>query len=248
MRGEEGLGLFGIDHDQVDQHAGDLHLLRRQRAAQRHALDLGDHDAAGVARGLRHRDHLAEHRLMLHRDVAVLVGGGAAHQRDVDMEGLEEQIFLAVDRREFDEVFGRPFALPAAAMARIDEGVQADMGGETGTARRHFARQLRQAALRQRIGLDLVGGGHAHDRRRIHQRAGDHALQQAGMGEMADAAVGAVAEADRMHRGQIARLAFGQKALADRRRSACPARNARRRNRRSISYRRSRPVALLDRP
>ena len=37
------------------------------------------------------------------------------------------------------------------------------------------------------------------------------------MREMADAAVGAVAETDRMHRGQIARLAFGQKALADRR-------------------------------
>ena len=37
------------------------------------------------------------------------------------------------------------------------------------------------------------------------------------MGQMADAAVGAVAEPHGMHRGQIARLAFGQKALGDRR-------------------------------
>ena len=118
---------------------------------------------------------------------------------------------------QFDEIFGRPFALSAAAKARIDERVQADMRGQTGAARRHFARQLRQAALRQRIGLDCVGGGHALDRRRVDQRAADHALQQAGMRQMADAAVGAVAEPHRMHRGQIARLAFGQKAPGDRR-------------------------------
>ena len=37
------------------------------------------------------------------------------------------------------------------------------------------------------------------------------------MRQMADAAVGAVAETYRMHRRQIARLAFGQKAVADRR-------------------------------
>jgi len=32
MHGEERLGLSGIDHDQIDQHARDFHLLRRQRA------------------------------------------------------------------------------------------------------------------------------------------------------------------------------------------------------------------------
>ena len=37
------------------------------------------------------------------------------------------------------------------------------------------------------------------------------------MRQMADATVGAVAETDRMHRGQIARLAFCQEALGDRR-------------------------------
>ena len=98
VHGEEGLGLQGIDHHEIDQHAGNLYLLRRQRAALRHTLDLRDNDAAGASGGLRHRDHLAEDRLMLHRDVTVLVGGGSAHQCDVDMERLEEQIFLAADR------------------------------------------------------------------------------------------------------------------------------------------------------
>ena len=48
-------------------------------------------------------------------------------------------------------------------------------------------------------------------------RAANHALQQAWMRQMADATIGAVAETHRMHRGQIARLAFCQKAVADRR-------------------------------
>ena len=51
----------------------------------------------------------------------------------------------------------------------------------------------------------------------FHQRAADHALEQAGMRQMADTAIGAVAETHRMHRGQIAWLAFGQKAFGDRR-------------------------------
>ena len=58
---------------------------------------------------------------MLHRDVAILVGTGTAYQRDIDMEGLEKQIFLAADGCELDEVFGRPFALLAASEARIDK-------------------------------------------------------------------------------------------------------------------------------
>jgi len=143
MHGKEGLGLSGIDHEQIDQHARDLDLLRRQRAAQRHPLDLGDDDAAGAAGGLRHRDHLAEHRLVFHRDVAILVGAGPSYQRDVNMEGLEKQILLAADGGELDEIFGRPLALPAASEARVDEGLQADVSREAGSACRHFTRQLR---------------------------------------------------------------------------------------------------------
>ena len=215
MHREEGLRLGGIDHDQVDQHAGHLDLLRRQRAAQRHALDLCDDEAAGAARGLRHRDHLAEDGFVLHGDVAVLVRGGAADERNVDVERLEEQVVLAVDLHEFDQIVRGLQALPPAVEARIDEGAEADMRDEAGAAGGHLARQLRQTALRQRVGLDLVGGGHALDRRRVDQGAADDALEQAGMGEMADAAIGAVAEADRMHGGEIAWAPFRLEALAD---------------------------------
>ena len=67
------LGLLGDDHA-VDQHAGDLHLPRRQRAALGDALDLHDDDAAGVVRRHRHRQRFERQRLALHRDVAVGVG------------------------------------------------------------------------------------------------------------------------------------------------------------------------------
>ena len=68
----------GDDHA-VDQDAGDLDLARVQRAALGDALDLHDHQAAAVVRRHRDRQRLERQRLALHRDVAVGIGGGAAH-------------------------------------------------------------------------------------------------------------------------------------------------------------------------
>ena len=42
---------------------------------------------------------------------------------------LKKHIFLAADGCQFDKIFGRPFAPSAAAEARIDKRVQADMRG-----------------------------------------------------------------------------------------------------------------------
>jgi hypothetical protein len=58
---------------------------------------------------------------VLHRDVAVFVGGRAAQQCNVDMERLVPQPFPAVDLDQLDEIFARGRALPAAAVPRIDE-------------------------------------------------------------------------------------------------------------------------------
>ena len=81
------LGLLG-DDDAVDQDAGDLHLPRVERAALGDALDLDDDEAARVARRHGDRQRLQRQRLALHGDVAVAVGGGAAHDGDVDRERL----------------------------------------------------------------------------------------------------------------------------------------------------------------
>jgi hypothetical protein len=49
---------------------------------------------------------------VLHRDVAVLVGGRAAQQDDVHGEGLEAQPLLSGDRHQLDQVVGCLSALP----------------------------------------------------------------------------------------------------------------------------------------
>ena len=65
---------------------------------------------------------------------------------------------------------------------------------------RHVAHELREHALRQRVGLDGVLLGHLLDRRAVDQRGGDDALEQAGMGQMADALADVVADADGVQR------------------------------------------------
>ena len=156
---------------------GNLDRFRRQRAPLRHALHLHDDEAAAALRGLRHRQHLAEDRLLLHGDVAVLVRGRAAQEADVDRERLVEQELLAPERHELDEVLGRAPALAAAAVARVDEGVEPGLRQEARPSGRDLARQLRQRALRQRVALDLVRDGKVRDLRRVDEGAADDALQ-----------------------------------------------------------------------
>jgi hypothetical protein len=79
---------FSATTTQSTRHAGDLHLPWRQRAALDDALDLHDDDAAGVVRRHCQRQRFERQRLALHRDVAVGVGAGAAHERDIDGEAL----------------------------------------------------------------------------------------------------------------------------------------------------------------
>ena len=61
------------------------------------ALDLGDHEAAAVARGERQIERAERRGLVLHRDVAARVGGGAADDRDVGRDVAEVQPLLAVE-------------------------------------------------------------------------------------------------------------------------------------------------------
>ena len=107
MLGAVGLPLIGVDHHDVNEHAGDLYRLGRQGLPASDALDLDDHQSTATPGGLGHRQHFAIDGLMLHGDVAVLVGGRTAQQGDVDLERLVEQPLAPGQLHNFDEVLGR---------------------------------------------------------------------------------------------------------------------------------------------
>ena len=57
-------------------------------------------------------------------------------KRHVDREGLVEQVLLAVDRHQSHQVLGGALVDAAAAVARVDEGVQADARQDAPACRR----------------------------------------------------------------------------------------------------------------
>ena len=125
------------------------------------------------------REAFERQRLALHRDVAVGIGGRAADHADVDRERPVEQVLLAVERHQRDEVVGGRGVDLAAAEARIDERAEPDARQVSRLARGDVAEQVRDHALRQVVGLDLVA-----DRERLqlgHETpmAADHAPDQA---------------------------------------------------------------------
>ena len=208
--GDVRLPLVRIHVDVVDQGARDLHVAHPQAAAGRQLADLGDDDAAGVPGGHGHGQHLALDGLALHREVAVLVGGRAADDRDVDREGVEQQPFAVADRDDLDEVVGRPGVLLAAGLARVDVGAQPDLGQEARPAGRDLAHELRQDALRERVGLDLVGLDQRAEARLVADVAADRPAHEPGQAELREAAVGEVADADDAHRREVARPALAR--------------------------------------
>ena len=199
-------GALG-DDDAVDEDARDFHLARVQRAGFGDALDLGDDDAAAVARG--HGDGLAlkGEGFLLHGDVAVLVGGGAADDADADREGLVEKVFLAVDLHHAHQVPGGAAVDLAAAEARVDEGAEADPGDGAGLAGGDVAVQVGDDALGQVVGLDAVGHGEFLQARDETPVAADDAGDEAFMAEVVEAAVLAVALTGTVDEGQAFGLA-----------------------------------------
>ena len=192
----------------VDQRARHLHVAHAQAAARRQLADLRDDDAAAVARGHGHGQHLALDGLALHRQVAVLVGGRAPDDGHVDREGVVEQPLAAAERDDLDEVLGRARVLLAAGLARIDVRPQADVRDEPRPSRGDLAHELRQHALRERVRLDLVRLDERAEARLVADVAADRAPHEPGQAELREAAVGEVADAHHADRGQVARPAL----------------------------------------
>ena len=183
------LQLVGRDDDDVDQHAGHDDVVRPQRARRGEALDLRDDEAAVVA----HRKRLIERpenaAFVLVGEIAALVGGGGADDRDVGNDGREEQPVVAGETRRARRS-ARPRALAFIAQpsrARIDEGVHADLGQHARPLGRRLAMHVEQDAGGHVVGGDRVAADHLPDRRRLGRRraggigAGEHLARQPGL-------------------------------------------------------------------
>ena len=206
-----GIGLamvLGLGHHHaIDERAGHLHQARVQRAGLGDALNLRDHDAARIARGHRHRQVVQRERFALHGDIAVGIGGGAADEGHIDGKSLVEEPLLAVDLHHADDVLGGRRIDLATVQARIDEGAQADLGQEPRLARSDIAVQVRDAALRQVVGLDAVLDRQFAELGDQAPVAADRALQQTFLHQAVQATLLAIALPRGEDQRQVARLA-----------------------------------------
>ena len=197
-------------HDAIDQRAGYLHLTRVEAVHLGEPLHLRDHQPPGVVRCHRHRQRVAGQRLPLHGDVAGRVSGGAANDRDIDREGLIEQVFLAADLHQLDQILGRHLVQLAAAETRIGERAEPDPGQVPGFARGDIPVQVRHRAKRHVIALGLVTGDELVQLGHTGPVPADDPLDQAGLGQPVGAIGCPVAWADAEDQGQIARPAEGR--------------------------------------
>ena len=124
-----GLPLLRLDNDIVDQHAGHVHSHRLQRAGVGAPLDLRDDDAAVVAGRQRLVESAEVGPLMLPRNIAALVRGGAANDGDIGHDRREIEPGVAVELGAADDrVSGGCVVHGAALKLRIDEGAEPHLG------------------------------------------------------------------------------------------------------------------------
>ena len=135
-----------------------------------------------------------------------MIGRGPADDRDIDRKCLVEQPWLAIDFDQPHQLFRGARIQLAAAIGRVDEGSEADFGKKTGLASRNLAKQMRDASERQIVGLDVVVDRHPGELRHQAEMSADQALDEAGMRQAIEAAIGAIPRRRRKHQREIPRL------------------------------------------
>ena len=206
----------GADHDLVDEDARDGDVLGVDGAGLGNLADLGDHLTAVALGGKDRVEDLELHGLVGGGEVAHLVADGAADEADVDRHLVVEHVLLAVDLDDLGDVgqgLGAVVHL-AALDARVDEGAEADLAHLAGKAAGHRAVELRDLALGQAVGLDLVVCDHVHPARLEAPVGANDARDEALVGEVLDAAL-AVGLAAGVQQCEVARVAGGKEALLD---------------------------------
>ena len=223
-RGLRGLPLLRLDDHEIDQHAGHVNGHRLQRAGVGKPLDLGDHDAAVVARGQRLIERTEVGALVLPGDVAAIVGAGAANDGDIGHDRREVEPGVAVEFGAADDRLGCGRVVHGAALQLwIDEGAESDLGEHARPLGRGLAGHVEEDPARHVVGRDRVVGDQAPDgRHRQRGRAGgkgacDHAGEEAGLGEVVNPLDPVhVAGGDGVDRRQSARAAGALEPLPDR--------------------------------
>ena len=181
-----------------------------------HLLHLHHHDAAVVVNGFGDDEGVEVHDLVLKGRIALAVAGRGADEGDIGRNRLVVEVFLVVDVDELDQVFLRHVVQFAALVARIDEGAEADFRDDAGLVGSRRAEHLREDALRVVPGRDLVLLSELGNAGRLSPVAAERPLDEAFLGNRADAALGAVAETRRADDAEVLRglgglVAFGER-------------------------------------
>jgi hypothetical protein len=92
--------------------------------------------------------------------VALLVRGGAAEQADEDREAAEEQVLPAGELDNLDQILGGDRVHPPTLDPRVDEGMQTDRAQRARATGGDVPVEMRDHALGEAVGLDLVLQGH----------------------------------------------------------------------------------------
>ena len=217
--------IAGDDH-RIHQYPRHPHLARVQCAALCHALDLRDDDAARVVR--RHGDGQRFERqgLALHRQIAIRIGGRSADDAYRNRKRLVEEVVLAVDLHQPDQFLGGARVDLAATKARINKSIEPNMSQGAGLASGNITKQMRDHALGQVVGFNLVVDRELLQRRYQPPVPSHNALDHATVAKMIEPARLAIALAGRIHQRQLTRRAHaavlltGQKTLFQRDRNA----------------------------
>ena len=141
--------------------------MRLQRAVFDDALDLGDDDAAIVVRSQRLLQPAEIGAFMLIGQVAALVGRGGADDRDMRRDGRKIEPLLAVELLDAHDRIAGGRVHRAALMARVGEGVEADLGQHARPLGGRLAMHVEQDAGRDIVGGDRIVADHLPDLRRL---------------------------------------------------------------------------------
>ena len=121
---------------------------------------------------------------------------------------MVEEPLAPTQRHHLDQVLGRARVLLAARVARVDEGVEPDVGDESGPPAGDLAAQQRQNSLREGIRLDLVGLDEGAERGFISDVRADRPPHQARQSELGETPLAKVADAYDANRREVPRMAL----------------------------------------
>ena len=207
--------LLGADYNRVNIDARDSNQLRVQRAALYDLLNLNDYLAAGVLAGLSHSSYVQRTDLTMYGAVAVLIAVGSTQEYNVDREALVQQALLTLDVNDLYQIFLGNVVQLAAAVARVSEGLQANVSDGADVVSSDIAVHVRDNALRQVVSLDLVVQSQLAELRSTVPVAADNALNHAFMTVMVTAGAIAVALTGCKEQGQVLRVAGLKKTLLE---------------------------------